>query len=128
MSMDPYAPPKSGSQGGTEQPERKALREVVTAWERLRLIYNLLLLVPGVVIVTILVTGQDMPLGFAVIGALVIGIGANAAFFLGPLVELYFRALFRNGESIGRGRQLIFGAGLVVSAGVFLMALIGALA
>ena len=69
-----------------------------------------------------------MPLAVGVLGAVLIGIGANVAYFLGPLTELYFRALFRNGESIGQGRKLIFGAGLVVSAGVFLLALFGALA
>jgi hypothetical protein len=100
---------------------------VVTGWEKLRLIYNLMLLVPGIGIQTIMVLRQDMPVSMAVIGAVIIGVAANLAYFLGPLAELYFRALFRDGESIGRGRYLIFGAGLVVSAGVFLVALFGAL-
>lgn len=127
MSIDPYAPP--GSDSGGEVPlDKSALREVVTGWEKLRLVYNLILLIPGIVIESIMVMRQGMPLAAGIFGAVVIAVGANLAFFLGPLTELYFRALFRKGESIGRGRQLIFGAGLVVSAGVFLLALIGSLA
>ena len=125
--IDPYAPPRSHS-GGDVHLDKSALKEVVTGWEKLRLKYNLLLLIPGIVIESLMVMRQGMPLAAGIVGAVLIAVGANVAFFLGPLAELYFRALFRNGESIGRGRQLIFGAGLVVSAGVFLLALIGALA
>ena len=125
--MDPYAPPRSHGDGDYLS-NKSALKEVVSAWEKLRLIYNGLLLIPGILIEAIMVVRQDMPIEVAVIGAVLVGTGANVAYFLGPLAELYFRALFRNGESIGRGRLLIFGAGLVISAGVFLLALFGALA
>lgn len=126
MSTDPYAPPRSDSAGEVLL-NQLALKEVVTGWERKRPVYNLILLVPGLIIVAIMVMNQGMPLAVGVVGALMIGIGANVAYFLGPLAELYFRALFRNGEPIGQGRNLMFGAGLVVSAAVFMLALFGAL-
>lgn len=124
MDPDPYAPPRN-------EPERRddppALREVVLGWERLRLLYNGLLLVPGLAVIAVWSLRQGMPLAAGLGGALVVAIGANLAFFLGPLAELYLRGLFRNGESIGRGRWLIFGAGLVVSGGLFLLVLLGGL-
>lgn len=125
MSTDPYVPPKSDSSGEVLL-NKSALKEVVIGWEKMRLIYNGLLLIPGLIIEAIMVTNQGMPVAAGVVGAVMIGIGANMAYFLGPLAELYFRALFRNGESIGQGRKLIFSAGLVVSAGVFILALFGA--
>lgn len=127
VERNPYAPPLSAGGGG--EPEQKvALRELVLGWERLRLFYNLFLLVPGVLIETFWVMKGGMPLAVAVISAVMVGLGANAAFFLGPLAELYWRGVFRKGEPIGKGRMMIFGAGLVVSAGVFLVVVIGAIA
>ncbi|MFC7336491.1 hypothetical protein ACFQY0_04815 [Haloferula chungangensis] len=126
MTADPYAPPSSGEPAATSH-EPSALREVVVAWEKMRWIYNLILLLPGLIIVSLMVLRHEMPVRVGVVGAMMVGIGANMAYFLGPLTELYFRAIFRNGEPIGQGRKLIFAAGLVVSAGVFLLALLGAL-
>ncbi|MES2659575.1 MAG: hypothetical protein V4689_13235 [Verrucomicrobiota bacterium] len=63
-----------------------------------------------------------MPLSVAIAFGIVTGIGANVAFFLGPLSELYLRGLFLQGNPIGKGRWLIFVAGLVVSGGVVLLA------
>ncbi len=125
MSTDPYAPPRSDSRGEVLL-NKSALKEVVIGWEKMRLLYNGLLLIPGLIIEAIMVTKQGMPVAAGVVGAIMIGLGANLAYFLGPLAELYFRALFRNGEPIGQGRKLIFGAGLVVSAGVFSLVLFGA--
>lgn len=125
---DPYAPPAESGGAGEAVTGKAALREIVLSWEKLRLAYNLALLVPGIVILVILIRRQGMPVGFGVAGALAIAVAANLAFMLGPLAELYFRGIFRNGESIGRGRWLIFGAGLVVSGGVFVAALLVALA
>ena len=87
----------------------------------------MILLVPGLLVLTLWTNRHGMPWAAAVASAVFVGIGANIAYLLGPLTELYFRGLFRNGESIGRGRWLIFGGGLVVSSGVFLLALVGGL-
>lgn len=107
--------------------QKEALREIVLGWEKLRLIYNVILLFPGLLILTLWTSRHGMPWAAAVASAAFVGVGANIAYLLGPLTELYFRGLFRNGESIGRGRWLIFGGGLVVSGGVFLLALMGGL-
>lgn len=122
---NPYAPP-SIEEGMLKQ-QKEALREIVIGWEKLRLLYNVILLVPGLVILALWTHRHGMPMLAALVSAVFVGVGANAAYLLGPLSELYFRGLFRNGESLGRGRWLIFGAGLVVSGGVFLLALMGGL-
>ncbi|MGE9270991.1 MAG: hypothetical protein ACQKBU_09345 [Verrucomicrobiales bacterium] len=121
-SENPYAPPESVDAARPRQP--LALREIVLAWEKLRLIYNGVLLIPGVLILALWVQRLDLPVGAAVVGGMMVGLGANVAFLLGPLSELYLRGLFFNGESMGWGRWLIFGSGLVVSGGVFLSALV----
>ena len=79
------------------------------------------MILPGSGVLVRWITRQNLPVPAAIIGGILFGIGANVAFMLGPLAELYLRGLFRNGTSLGKGRLLIFGAGLVVSAGVMLV-------
>ncbi|BCX46555.1 hypothetical protein HAHE_04630 [Haloferula helveola] len=122
MSENPYSPPRSDDDPGAGIFDRHALVDIVKGWEKLRIAYNLILLVPGILVMVVWIGRQGMPPVLAVIEAVIIAIGANMAFLLGPAAELYFRAIFRKGESIGRGRLLIFGAGLVISAGVFVLA------
>ena len=123
---NPYAPPAYSAE---EQAVRAAaLREIVLGWEKLRLLYNAILLVPGIAVLSVWTMKGGMPWVVALFSALFVAAGANVSFFLGPLAELYFRGLFRNGRSIGKGRWLIFGAGLVISAGVFLVALLSGVA
>ncbi len=123
---NPYAPPAAASAGEPANP--LAFGELVRAWEKLRLIYNALLILPGIGVVVLWVARTDLSLPVALILSVPVALGANAAFFLGPMAELYFRAMFRAGAPIGRGRWLIFGAGLVVAAGVFLTAALLAIA
>ncbi len=115
--LNPYAPPSASHAAG----DRTALGELVHAWEKLRLLYNAILILPGIGVLLLWITRQDMPVPLAVICGILVGIGANIAFMLGPLAELYLRGLFRNGAPLGKGRLLVFGAGLVVSAGVMLV-------
>lgn len=122
MSEDPYQPPKSD--GDAPVLSKHALVEVVRAWEKLRIAYNLTLLLPGLGIAALWMTRQQLPVVFVIVQVILVMVAANLAFLLGPAAEVYFRALFRKGETIGFGRMLIFGAGLVVSAGVFLVALL----
>jgi hypothetical protein len=123
MSENPYRPPTQDLESGALL-HRHALIDIVRSWEKLRILYNLILLLPGLGILFLQARQFHLSPLVAVVEALVVAAGANFAFLLGPAAELYFRALFRRGESIGRGRLLIFGAGLVVSAGVFLIALL----
>lgn len=117
IEPNPYAPPSSPPLAN----DHATLGELVRGWEKLRLIYNGILLLPGIGVLVLWITRQNLPVPVAVVGGILFGIGANVAFMLGPLAELYLRGLFRKGASLGRGRLLIFGAGLVVSAGVMLV-------
>jgi hypothetical protein len=123
VNENPYAPPVAGSEPDDYQ--RPALREIVVGWEKLRLWYNAILLVPGLAVLASWVGKQGMPLFLALVMAIMVAAGANFCFLLGPAAELYLRGLFREGRPLGRGRLLIFGAGLVVSLGVFAVALAG---
>ncbi len=122
-TSNPYAPPlaeisHSGDDSG-------ALRELVLAWEKLRLRYNVILILPGLGVLWLWSAKMGVPIAVLLVLAVMVGIGANVCFFLAPLAELYLRALFRNGRAIGkRGRLLIFAAGLLVSTGVFMIACI----
>ena len=122
MNENPYAPPVAGSE--PDDLHRPALREIVLAWEKLRLWYNAVLLVPGLGVIAGWLN-QGASLLIAVVMAVMVAVGANFCFLLGPVAELYLRGLFRDGRPLGRGRLLIFGAGLVVSLGVFVVALAG---
>jgi hypothetical protein len=117
IPSNPYAPPSASPLAE----DRAALAELVRSWEKLRLLYNGILFLPGLGVLILWITRQQLPLPTAMIGGIFFGIGANVAFMLGPLAELYLRGLFRNGASLGKGRLLIFGAGLTISAGVFLI-------
>lgn len=117
---NPYATPTAAPLPNHGDPA--ALRELVRSWEKLRLIYNGIMILPGIGVLALWCAKAAMPVPAAIFLGIVTGINANIAFFLGPLSELYLRGLFRNGESIGKGRRLIFAAGLVVSGGVVLLA------
>ena len=120
--MNPYTPPASSLRPAEDQ--KPALRELVLAWERLRLLYNALLVIPGLLILYTMVTEQDMGPAEAVVAGLVVGAAANCCFFLGPAAELYLRGLFRKGEPLGRGRWLIFGTGTILSLMLFVLFLV----
>lgn len=115
--FDPYRTPQSAD---SSPPEMAALGELVRAWEKLRLLYNGIMILPGLAVLVLWVTRGNLPIPGAIAFGLIVGLGANTAFFLGPLTEIYLRALFRRGEGIGKGRWLIFSAGLVVSGAVVL--------
>lgn len=114
---NPYAPPTAPPVAR----DHATLGELVRGWEKLRLIYNGIMILPGIGVLLLWITRQKHPIPAAVVGGPLFGIGANVAFLLGPLAELYLRGLFRNGASLGRGRLLVFGARLVVSAGLMLV-------
>ena len=122
MKENPYAPPVAGSEPDDFQ--RPALREIVLGWEKLRLWYNAILLIPGIGVI-VGWSQKGMPVFIALVMAAMVAVGANFCFLLGPAAELYLRGLFREGKPLGRGRLLIFGAGVVVSLGVFAVALAG---
>lgn len=117
--QNPYATPSTGPLHSGDDPV--ALGELVREWEKLRLVYNGLMILPGIGVLALWVR-WGMPLPAALFFSIATGIGANVAFLLGPLSELYWRALFHQGAPIGKGRKMIFGAGLAVSGGVIIVA------
>ncbi|RYZ89265.1 MAG: hypothetical protein EOP06_09580 [Proteobacteria bacterium] len=117
--QNPYTTPSAGQLHSGDDPA--ALGELVREWEKLRLVYNGLMILPGIGVLALWVR-WGMPLPLAVLSSVATGIGANVAFLLGPLSELYWRALFRQGAPIGNGRKLIFLAGLVISGVVVVLA------
>ncbi len=122
-TSNPYAPPLAEISHSDDDPG--ALRELVLAWEKLRLRYNLILILPGLGVLWLWSAKMEVPIVALLVLAILVGIGANLCFFMAPIAELYLRALFRNGLAIGRlGRLLIFAAGLLVSAAVFMLACI----
>lgn len=120
--MDPYAPPSSHLDPQVEQ--KPALRELVLAWEKLRILYNALLLLPGLMILFLLVTEENLSVPQVIVMGAGVAIGANCCYFLGPAAELYLRGLFRKGEPLGRGRWLIFGSGTMLSLMLFILFLV----
>ncbi|MCW1912764.1 hypothetical protein OJ996_04220 [Luteolibacter sp. GHJ8] len=117
--MDPYAPPLSPALPADDQ--RLAMREIVVGWERLRLLYNAILAVPGLLVLSAMTGEYGMPALTAVLSAVFVAVGANLCFLLGPLAELYLRGIFRRGQPLGRGRWLLFGSGTLLSLFLFVL-------
>jgi hypothetical protein len=99
---NPCAPPSAPSVAS----DHATLGELVRGWEKLRLIYNSVLLLPGIGGLMLWIARQNLPIPAAIVGA----VGGTS-----------LRGIFRKGASLGKGRLLVFGAGLVVSAGVMLI-------
>jgi hypothetical protein len=117
--MNPYTPPSSPAIPADDQ--RPALREIVLAWEKLRLLYNGLLVVPGLLVLNAMISQLGMALIEAVLSAVFVAVCANLCYLLGPVTELYLRGLFRQGQPLGRGRWLIFGSGTLLSFFLFIL-------
>ena len=88
---------------------RRYVRGVILAWEKLRVLYTVVLIVQGSVCPWNL---------WKHLGALLIVV-ANVFYCFGPLLETYACVVF--GRRTSRGRYLLFGAGLVFSVGVIFM-------
>lgn len=95
------------------------MAELVRSWEKLRVYYNGILLLPGIGVLALFVSRLHMPAGGAVASGIFVGVCANIAFFLGPLAELYLRGFLLAGRTLGRGRMFLFAAGVFVSLGLF---------
>ena len=126
METNPYAPPESDTAVPSDGPA--SLGELVRAWEKFRLYFNAILILPGVGILAIFVSRMQMPIMAAAVSAIFVAAAANVAFFLGPLGELYIRGLWLGGKPMGRGRFFIFAAGMTFSLCFFaLIAVLGLL-
>ena len=117
METNPYAAPECGFAVPPDGPA--SMGELVRSWENLRLYYNGILLMPGLGVLSLFVSRLHMPADGAVASGIFVAVGANIAFFLGPLVELYLRGFLLGGRALGRGRLFIFSVGVMVSLGLF---------
>jgi hypothetical protein len=110
--INPYAAPDSEL---TVDSSVSAVKTAVIEWEKYRLIYNVVLLVLGLLFSAELLFAVPM----MIIGVVIFGIGANVAYCLGPLVEMYSIAI--RGEAFSRAaRGTLFGVGLGFSVLVVL--------
>gem|GEM_PF-1396687 len=127
--MNPYMPPTfvpspqiqdpgngAGHQGAVRSTNNQ---EIIRSWERLRFLYNLILLPFGVAVAMIARDG-GVPLAEVLFASVSVGFFANAFYFFGPLFEIY-SCSFRELHEFGRGRWLLFMAGLLISLGLFYM-------
>ena len=121
---NPFDPPEASlevASGNLDQ-----IKEIIRGWEGLRLRYNLILLVTGLLL---LIVGHlaGVAIWFTVFPAFCVGLGANACYFMGPLVEFYACAMFRERPFSNQVRFRVWLAGLLFSLGGFaLTGLIGA--
>lgn len=113
---NPYQTPAAAP--GIAPGSQPALGELVKSWEKQRLAYNAILLLPGILSMASWVWRAELAAGAAILISLVCGLAANLAFFAGPLAELYLRAIFFGGRPIPVLRRGLFGGGLVISLGV----------
>ena len=117
MEGNPYSPPVTEF-----EPVERYLaspRKIAVAWERLRIRYNVIMLVAGILALAIGAT-QGIPILFSIPSAVVVGIGANVCFFLGPVTEFYACA-FRDLPETPYLRQYLFNIGVAFSLFLFVM-------
>lgn len=99
-------------------------RETVKAWERLRLVYNVVLLLAGLPVVWLVLDGDFPPMGpfpnsplELVFDCVVFGLLANVFFCLGPYAEFVVVAIGFP-LTARKIRYALFGLGLLVSLGL----------
>ncbi len=110
--MNPYSTPVSEpSKLSTHQSEFK---HVVIAWEKLRLLYNVILLLVGIIALFILINYYRESTNMVLLQTVVFAFLANLAFFAGPVCELYLRA-FRHVSNAQSLRWILFTVGTIVS-------------
>ena len=103
-----------------ERPEipSGSFRAVVVWWERHRITYNAILFVAGIVVLLWYARNNVHP-AFLVFGGISMAMGANSAYLLGPLTELYLCAIFNLPHLDNKWRYLFFGGGVAFSLVVF---------
>lgn len=98
------------------------LKRAVLDWEALRIVYNIILLAEGLIFLWFLrgleeASGHVCAALIGVWGSIIaFGVIANFMYCFGPVAEVY--ALSVLGRRLGRGRYLLFAAGLLFSMGV----------
>lgn len=110
--MNPYSTPSTPQQ--TPQHQQPEFKKLVIAWEKLRILYNGIMLLSGIITLSVLIHSYreeafniiTLAFGFAII--------ANLCFFAGPVCEVYLRA-FRNVSNEHSLRWTLLTLGCLVS-------------
>jgi len=117
---NPYAAPKTVDDAVVREPGRA--RRLMLAWEPLRLKYNAILAIAGVLVILAYMLG-GMPILVGIFGAFFVAIGANLCFLLGPFAEISTCAVM-NIDEAPILRRILFFVGTSFSLGVFGLALL----
>jgi hypothetical protein len=96
-SFNPYAPPAAlnAAPAGTSS-SLNPWKAIAVRWELLRVPYNMLVGLVGVL--GVVINGQ-LPWELVVAGALFYGLAANTFYLLGPIMEMYLNWLADFGEN-----------------------------
>ena len=88
------------------------LRQIILRWERLRIVYNLVLLGPGIIAAVAAHHVRNLATPDVVWACLLFGAAANLCFILGPYTEVCSSTLSLR---LGRWRYALFAIGLAGS-------------
>ena len=122
---NPYATPASATI--IEPASVSAMGELVKGWEKRRLLYNGIMLLPGLGVLAVGIARDFAPWPVMITSGLMCGLAANAGFFGGPLAELYLRAILFKGSPKPWLRTGLFITGCLLSFIIMGFFLIGIL-
>ena len=111
--MNPYSAPES-DQDAKRQPTNSELRSIVIGWERMRILFNIILFLVGIVAIFFLMRAPFFRLEHSILPAIAFGIFANICFCAGPTIETYIRVIF-NTQDIRSLRLSLFILGTLLS-------------
>lgn len=110
--MNPYSTPIS--QPSNLSSHQSEFKHVVVAWEKMRLLYNVILLLVGIIALFILINYYRESTNMVLLQSLAFALAANLCFFAGPVCELYLRA-FRHVSNAQSLRWILFTVGTLAS-------------
>ena len=123
--MNPYSSPDSDQNISSNTSVNSELSEIVKGWERMRIHYNIILLVTGIIAILLLMRTAYFNLEESLLPAIAFGISANICFCAGPVVEIYVRVIF-NMQHIRPLRIKLFILGTIISLLPAAIAVLGA--
>ncbi len=111
--MNPYTAPES-NQTSDSKPLNSELRDIVIGWERMRILYNIILFLVGVTAIFVMMRAPYFELAEVILPAIMFGIFANICFCAGPTTETYIRVIF-NTQDVKTLRLSLFILGTLFS-------------
>ncbi len=111
--MNPYSSPES-NQTSDSKPLNSELRDIVIGWERMRVLYNIILFLVGITAIFVMMRAPFFELAEVILPAIAFGIFANVCFCAGPTAETYIRVIF-NTQDVKSVRMGLFILGTLLS-------------